>query len=78
VWTSKRLVNIDTFVVKLSNPLDSTDDKAEEDHLLHDSNIEVCDNMRIKFNLYRRLIVYSVQGFSMLVNQLRSCGTSSL
>jgi len=35
------MVNIDTFGTKLSNPLESAEDKAEEDNLLDNSNIEV-------------------------------------
>jgi len=35
------MLNIDTFGTKLSNPLDSTEDKAEEDQLLDDSTFEV-------------------------------------
>ena len=38
---SVRMVNIDTFVTKLSNPLESIEDNAEEDKLLDDSTFEV-------------------------------------
>ena len=39
---SVRVVNIDTFGTKLSNPLESAEHKAVEDNLLDDSTIEVC------------------------------------
>jgi len=43
-----RMVNIDTFGTKLSNPLESTEDKAEEDNLLDDATIKVYPESRIE------------------------------
>jgi hypothetical protein len=45
---SVRMVNIDTFGTKLSNPLESAEDKAEEDNLLEDSTIEVYPESKIE------------------------------
>ena len=45
---SVRMVNIDTFGTKLSNPLEWTEDKAEEDKLLDDATIEVYPDSKIK------------------------------
>ena len=45
---SVRMVNIDTFGTKLSNPLESTEDKAVEDNLLDDSTIEVYPESKIE------------------------------
>ena len=45
---SFRLVNVDRFGTKLSNPLESTEDKAEEDRLLDDSNINEYPNSKIE------------------------------
>ena len=35
---SVRMVNIDTFGQPMTNPLETTEDKAEEDNILDDSN----------------------------------------
>ena len=45
---SVSMVNIDTFRTKLSNPLESTEDKAEEDRLLDDTTIEVYPESKIE------------------------------
>jgi len=42
------MLNIDTFGTRLPNSLESTEDKAEEDRLLEDSNIEVYPDSRIE------------------------------
>ena len=42
------MVNIDTFGIKLSNSLDSAEDKAEEDNLLYDATIEVYTESNIE------------------------------
>ena len=42
------MVNIDTFGTKLSNSLESTEDKAEEDKLLDDSTTEVYPESKIE------------------------------
>ena len=42
------MVNIDTFGTKLSNPLESTEDKAEEDKLLDDDIIEFYPDSKIE------------------------------
>ena len=38
---STRLVNMDTFGQPMTNPLESTEDKAEEDSILDDANLDV-------------------------------------
>ena len=35
------MVNIDTFGQPMANPLEATEDKAEEDNILDDSNLDV-------------------------------------
>jgi len=45
---SVRMVNIDTFGSKLSNPLESAEDKAEEDSLLDESTIEVYPESKVE------------------------------
>ena len=46
---SVRMVNIDTFRAKLSNPLETTEDKyLEEDSLLDNATIEVYPESKIK------------------------------
>ena len=45
---SVRMVNIDTFGTKLSNPLESAEDKAEEDNLLENLTIEVYPDSKIE------------------------------
>jgi len=42
------MANIDTFGTNLSNPLESTEDKAVEDNLLDDSTIEVYPESKIE------------------------------
>ena len=43
-----RMVNIDTFGTKLSNLLEETRDKTEEDKLLNDATIEVYADSKIE------------------------------
>ena len=38
---SIRLVNTDTFRTPMTNPLDSIEDKAEEDKFLDDANLDL-------------------------------------
>ena len=38
---STRLVNMDTFGTPMANPLDEIEDKAEEDNILDDANLDV-------------------------------------
>ena len=38
---STRLVNMDTFGQPMTNPLETTEDKAEEDAILDDANLDV-------------------------------------
>ena len=45
---SVRMVNIDAFGIKLSNPQESTEDKAVEDNLLDDSTIKVYPESKIE------------------------------
>ena len=45
---SVRMVNIDTFGTKLSNPLETTEDKAKDDSLLDDATIEVYPESKIE------------------------------
>ena len=38
---STRLVNMDTFGTPMANPLEAIEDKAEEDSILDDANLDV-------------------------------------